>query len=344
MKNEKVFADIAESARSGGEYIAHSFLENYQDIEQYISTSGFQKSFIRTHDLSIASKSIAFSCLFNDVTILTLNLGTISSTILDSTGFQKYFNFKYPRFLISEKKLYSQPLFDIQNSEAFPSFCGRSDEEANRFYYSLYDLIESGKVIPLPARTLIFMSKNSTHIFEIDIDSPQEEWRIGLHKSRFAHELKLDSLSQPKAKEIFNITIPYIENINFSDLNKIIDDERDQIKDLKIALKNAINTAERDCLHTDEIVSDIVEPELRTLERKFKRIANFDSLKRNGAVLTAGGIALCSYLNQDISQAVYNLLTTGSLSAGLYFHIEKQKNLEELKDNPFYFFWKCKNM
>jgi len=239
---------------------------------------------------------------------------------------------------------------NISISKFVPFYVGLKKEGIELFYDRLEPLLESGKILYRPYRTLWKLidekkgvSEGNIDVFPIDFLSTNDNWEIS---DFYSNQKVLHSINFSKDsiyREQVEISIPYITNISIQDFNKILDDENDTLLNLRSALKQLIvNVKNKEGNHY-EIKRDLIDPEIEKLKRQFTLISRIHKFKVAGATVLSTSALLISLFDVTPISGLYTLLGLGAGTSGFIRNeADYQEKLAKLKDNPYYLLWKLK--
>jgi hypothetical protein len=141
----------------------------------------------------------------------------------------------------------------------------------------------------------------------------------------------------------FDLAIPYLRGIPFSDLVLILDDAADTILNLRRGIQKALTQYPKSEPNTIvEFRRDVIDPELETLESSFKKVAASHKYSIGGAIVGSVGLALSAIMTGGATGLITGLLGAGGVGLIGKEYSAYRTKLEEMKENPFYLFWRAK--
>ena len=160
------------------------------------------------------------------------------------------------------------------------------------------------------------------------------------------------NLPQTDFNEFLYMDLPYLNEAPFELLNNLRRDYEDSFEDFRSDLKKAIIKYRETFVGTEEkhlrkraaeIRTDIIEPACRRLERQYRRIVRYRSVR----LITGGIIGTIPVVLQILGISYYQILATvvGVTSLGA---IGKEtsdflQDFDRMKDQSMYFIWKLKH-
>lgn len=212
---------------------------------------------------------------------------------------------------------------------------------------SLKPFIERGLTIYRPERAIFEfkkVDKNTSYFtfFHVNPDSPIDKWEL-IDEPSIQYSIPLiGDTNSDFASTLFDLTIPYLDNIHITELNKILLDEYDLIRDFRIELKKIVRDGLKNKKELLEIKEDILKPRIDRINRKFKNIEKMRFLKNTGVVLSSGLLSLISLATKGTISAVSKII--GMTGSGGIFSNEADRvnDIDNLKNDPLYLLWRLK--
>jgi len=173
--------------------------------------------------------------------------------------------------------------------------------------------------------------------------SSLESWEMTDESNSRPVSLKYDNINNLDQNALFQITIPYLEGVDFNELAKILEDEEDLLSSFRYSIKQAILETK----DTNDILTvrrDIIDPKVDALNRKFKSITNAHRFKIAGAAVGTVAMAYTAISTAGISSSIATVFGGGGFGLLGKEYSNHQEKTNELKDNPYYFLWRCKQV
>ncbi|ETZ20191.1 hypothetical protein [Pedobacter sp. V48] len=229
--------------------------------------------------------------------------------------------------------------------DLLPAYTTHTDNATRNLITELSPFIDSGKLLIRPIRTIMLynapITKRDAIIYYANSDTPTTDWKIKEMNEKDSFVID-NGLQHYQSKVLYEITLPFIDNISAENLSKILKDETDLLGNFRVTLKNLMNsTIDPKTVNTNEIYNDKLRPELESINRKFKSIKDIHKLG-TGATLAAITISLVA-INANLSANFQSLFNTFAGTGTLGFmasEIRYQTEESKLKDNPYFLLWK----
>lgn len=213
----------------------------------------------------------------------------------------------------------------------------------SRMITDMAPLAESGRLILRPQPIILVQTDPPSpfQVMEIDPDSVAESW--------ICHDLKVESptipLNQGPVEENLELShasfmLPYLSNVPFKDLAKILDDEEHNLADFRFELRKLIREIQAGKQTADQVLNDLVRPSVSKIERRFRSIANMKQLRNRGALFCTAALALCTYTFAGLDKLAGAIGAGGGLTFALTTFLQHREGLGDLEDMPHYLLWK----
>ncbi len=342
----EIFKKLSVASESGMKEYINTYTSNIKDILPLSANASILKSNIKTNDLSDAESLLRFSLVFNDLTFLTCISKNNICMPLKKEWFEDNFGSSDIKINVSveeNKKLG----INTKNPIFYPSFIHSEGNEIDLLASKLRPFIESGKILLQPDRAILLLTKDGNpgdrtwRAINTNQTSSIMQWDIldGAHSSPIPLEFKTND--QKNTETIFEITIPYLEGINFTDLSKILEDEQDLVSSLRVSILQAINEIDGK-VDANIVAKDIIDPKIDMLNRKFKLAVNSHAFNVAGAAIGTVALAYTSVATSGISSALTTIAGAGGVGMLSKEYSKYKERVNTLKEDPFYFLWKCK--
>ena len=209
------------------------------------------------------------------------------------------------------------------------------------FYKEVLPLLEKGWLVIRPPRVaFIKTGDRSWQVFDVEPNSQDDNWIVSGESQDFG-EIPLRIINIGDIP--LDLVIPYIRNIPYGEFTKILEDSSDTLINLRRGLRDAIsNISMLDQKDVAEMRRDIIEPNIENLERHYKKALAAHKSTITGASIGLIGLSLSAILTGGPTAVISGLLGTGGISYLGKEYSEFRRKLEEMKDDPFYLFWRAK--
>jgi hypothetical protein len=292
---------------------------------------------------------LKFSLVFNDLSLFTWTGGKeLEMIMLQPKWFKDHFGTQGASITISSDRLQELGL-NPDNPQIIPGFIFPSGDFADRIAKKLQPFIESGKLLIQPERSLFYLEKELNEkggrnwkAIGVSQFSPLVNWEIVEEQVSRPIPISFDSNDHLNQTSMFEITIPYLDGVDFQDLSKILEDEGDLVSGLRSSIKQAIEEC-GDAPDPHIVARDVVDPKVDALNRKFKSIVNSHAFRVAGAAVGTVVLAYTAVATSGLSCAIATVFGSGGLGLlGKEYSVYREK-INELKNDPHYFLWRCKN-
>ncbi len=344
-----IFKKLSTASKISASEYMKVYMSNVKEIFPLTVSDKYLKSHIKADEISSAESLLRFSLVFNDLSLVTCISGKeLAMSWLQEKWFEDNFGVSSATITLSETQLKKMGVA-LENLAINPAFVFPSGEEANALAKKLYPFIEREKLLLQPERSLFYESRKTVEgsraweSINVEQFTPIEQWEIIDEVSSRPLPLQFDSLDSKHSKTMFEITIPYLEGVSFDDLAKILDDEGDLISSLKLSIKAALDEIEDD-VDPVAVAKDIIDPKVDMLNRKFKSTINSHAFKVAGAAVGTAVLAYTSVSTAGVSSAIATVCGSGGIGLLGKEYSSYRDNVNKIKDDPYYFLWKCRKL
>lgn len=335
---------LTQNLRSDTKNFVHFYMQEQQSILDELSRNPDLKTEFKCRNYDTYHDWVKFSIIFSDITSLNLGLGKGGSIVLPNelkNGLSLTFPFDIPEEMKSK----------IKKGEVSPGYTTPSNEELSSIVDTLEPLIDAGKILIRPERIILYPETDrhegegrSWKIFSIDPNSPAQNWLV-IEESL---EQKLLPIQAGKVNpeyedQLFDISLPYLDGIDFKNLSKIVHDEQDHLNSLRAAIKKSIAESKNNINSVSDISNDIIKPEISKINKRFKAISQIHSLRISGACISTATLSLVALNTNGWVAAIASFLGAGGLGLIANEYSEYIKSKNDVTDNPYYLFWRLKN-
>lgn len=346
MEAHQVLNLLFEAGKNNPQKFGEIYFENFRAIYEHVKNFQGLKSDLYLNDTKSELNKIRFSIVFSDLTSIYFQnpfLNEESANIIIPDNVSADFKITLPESVANEIKN-SNGSFVIH-----PGFLTRSEKDIKRTVGLIEPLLEKRKAIMHNIRTVMCLAENPKggddiyKVFPVTPNSPLGHWFVSDNSSH-TDSLPIEfspSLYRNK-EELFDVSIPYIQNAPFDVILKILEDNEDIINNFRTGLKSLVDEAKKGGKTLDEIKYDLVDIELEKITKKFRSIKSLLKLKVRGSVgfIT---LSLLSLTAADFQPALFIPAITGGLGYMGNAELEFQKQFDELRDQRLFLLWKFKN-
>ncbi len=248
----------------------------------------------------------------------------------------------------------------VPNTSYTPCFGYFDKSIVEKWISDMKPFIDDGRVVYVPKRFAFRLVEiNETgekrwHGENVDANSPMGFWRV-MKEAQETYSAAIIMQEQRyftnnNCFEMLHVSLPYIHNIPYTLLHKIINEEEDSLICFRSAISKAIKESHDTSRRLDNpdqikrlgltIKEDIIDPEIARLNQNLKKIIQTRTIKIAGATLGSIGLAITAFAGHGLETIVSSALGAGG--AGLLANqiAEYRNDILSLKDNPWYFAWK----
>lgn len=234
---------------------------------------------------------------------------------------------------------------EIPNANLYAGYGSVSEDLIESVFESLFPLIEANKLFIRPEKIIFsadLYGDGGATVHPADPNGGSDEWRvIDTTTSQNSYPLFDRKSSVENHKMLADILVPYIRGIDMLEYSKIILDEDDLLSAFRLQTKNYLELIKKNDLYIHEFRSDIIQPKLDLINRKFTTITNNHRLKVAGATIGTAGLMLLSMTQTGITAALSQFITFGLGTVGVVKNeTDYQDNIDKLKDIPEYLLWR----
>jgi hypothetical protein len=329
--NAKKFG-VAELRAGNLEGYGRTYIRHINEVNSFVKNVSGVKSALKTSDMTAAEDMLRASVVLSDLTTLTIEGGTaLKITIPQEPG-------KIVQLSAAEIEKYK---IDPAKTEFCVGIVQPAEKQHIAFYKQCLPLIKRGRLFIRPKRVaLIRMGENHWEGLDVEPDADDNTWIVS-GESQSLGELPIKVETDGSVP--FDLAIPYLRGIPFSDLVLILDDAADTILNLRRGIQKALTQYPKSEPNTIvEFRRDVIDPELETLESSFKKVAASHKYSIGGAIVGSVGLALSAIMTGGATGLITGLLGAGGVGLIGKEYSAYRTKLEEMKENPFYLFWRAK--
>lgn len=348
--DQDLFSKLALAASMGIGHAMDVFLDDYAEIHQL---GGLTPSKLRisTSDVASALQMLSVGVVLNDLSFLTLTGGEdhfISA--LTWEGLTLYLGVERDDIkIVLPNENIKNAILNSKGS-VYLGFICRNDEPATHLLRTISPLIERGRVIYTPERMLMYRKSGTDdggitwEALNVEEGSP-DCWNVADEPDTVS--MCLDPTDNRQYTELCQLVVPFITGVNFVDLAKILDDEGDLLIEFRAELRKIVEDASTGKKLPVEIMSDVINPRIQKIGRRFRTISNAKRLKLGGAVVGVASLSLVSYM---MSPGLLPTLVTSIGGGGGVAYLAAKEyadfltGREALRDDPTYLLWRLRQI
>ncbi|MDG4877415.1 hypothetical protein P9273_20155 [Mesorhizobium sp. WSM4935] len=349
MKPVEFGRAILKESRRRDDGLLKYYVKNYKQISESISQHPGLKADVKLIADDHYYDRIRFASLMNDFTTLALPPAGEMILRLPQKGKDiKEFIGSEIKFSIETKNPDKYVARDGK-ANAIPVFAMPSDRKARETVEAIAPLIMRGRAIVRPQRCIISLEgelpsgNKAWNMVEIDQTSPHDLWRARDFSDQSMPIVDRSSNDDSEVN-LYNITLPFLSGINFSDLATLLDEEEHHLAKTRVALRDVVEEARKAGRDLTSVVNDILRPEIDSLTLKLKAASKSRYLKQGAATLgmvTMGLTAIFTGGLPQVAAAVAGAGGGGLLAKEIAEGIEKKAALES---GPFYLVWRLRKI
>lgn len=213
----------------------------------------------------------------------------------------------------------------------------------NRVLAALDPVIEAGLAMVTPHGAVFTLDKEQEHsinlqrmkVYGAESSWPRQEWVekvIQLHSQDDGDA----SAEGKKDKVVGEILVPYLRGVPLRELSRILVGEGDKLAGFRAALREAATGTLTTGGDAEEILGDIVRPELEKLSRAFKSVSQLHAFRVGGALVFAAAASLLIGANPIVG----TVLGTGGGAAAFRDVIQWVEKRDDLRNNRWFVLWR----
>jgi hypothetical protein len=311
----------------GAAYISH-----LTEVNDLVKNSGGIKTALNASDLASAEDLIRASVVLSDLTTLTLASRSKLTITLPTAGDRAV---RLPRAYLEKYKM------DPANPGILVGVVQPGEEQHVAFIKSCLPLIEQGRLLFRPPRIVMFQTaEHHWQTLPVEPGADDDMWIVsGESKSMGEIPVRVET----DGTIPFDLALPYLRGVPFVDLTKILEDAGDTVLNLRRGIQKAL--AEHpvaDPKATAEFRRDVIDPELEVLERSFKKAVSSHKYTIGGAAVGVVALSLSAIITGGVTAVASGLLGAGGFGLVAKEYGAFRSKLEDMKDHPFYLFWRAK--
>lgn len=336
MKDELLHKIINDPDAYGSFYV-----ENCGAILDYVKQKDGLKSDAFIADLKNELDKLRFSSVFSDFTnIYPEGIGSEGNVVLQ----------KEQQVTINDN-LIKSIVVENQKPILHAGYIIRNQNELSPFLREIEPLIEADKAVIHNSRLIMGLTNEKGpdgkgrvwQTWNVNPSSPIGNW-LTAESAKNQNSIPIDF--KPKdidvKGELFQVSLPYLKGIPFSELVKVLKDNEDLISNFRKHLKDLVAQSKNDGKTIEEMKNDLVQPEIEKINRKFKSVSNIRALKVGGTVLSTAVIGLMTYPVAGFGPIISSFFGVGGMGLLVKNQGDFLKEIDQLKDNPLYLMWKIK--
>lgn len=339
--NQTIIEALKDAANQSATEFINTYVENENEILKGINSNNGIKSEFYCDNWIKAAETSKFLSIYSDFTSIFMLPNKTDEHLMH------YYTHEDHRFI---KRNISFPAHYLNGhipkpQDILPAYTTHTDENTRKLLSKLEPFISGGRMLVRPIRSIMLYNypgtKQDAIIYYASSDTANDDWKIKETNEKDSFTIA-NGLEHQKAKVLYQLSLPFINNISASTLNEILEDESDLISGFRVKLKELLNSAlDGELVDTNLLYNDKIRPELDSINRKFKTINNVHKLGV-GATLTALTFSLIA-ISTDMAtnfQSLFNTLSGTSTLGFLANHAKFKADEDKIKDNPYFLLWR----
>lgn len=334
----EIYKSIRENINSNNSNYIYEYLSRAPEIQKYLNSFNGIKTDLEINSIDEYLDYIKVLIIFSDIVTIFTGMDKQGTILIE----------KKDNIITVPKWLYEE-FRDLDRIAISAGYVCMNEDELNKLINEVEPLLLSGRTIIRPIPIIMKSEKKPNgkprtwRTFYVDPNTPAGEWFItGETGKQNSIPFKINNEKPVYEKEIFNISMPFIDGLDIKTLNKVLSDEQDHLSSLRQALKGTINEIAENDKYTQEIQNDIIRPEIDKINARFKSLTAMYSLRIAGAIVSTAVISLLALTSTGWAQSVTGLFGANGLGLITREVTEYMKAKEQLKENPYYLFWRLK--
>lgn len=317
------------------------YVENCGAILDYVKQKEGLKSDIFISDLNNELDRIRFSTVFSDFTnIYPEGIGSGGNVVLQPNQ-QVTINDNVINSIVVKNQ---KPILQA-------GFMVRDQNELSPFLREIEPLVQAEKAVIHNSRLIFGLTDQKGpdgkgrvwQSWDVNPLSPIGNW-LTAESSQNQNSIPIDFRPEDIdiKGDLFQVSLPYLKGIPFSELVKVLKDNEDLISSFRTHLKELVAQSKKDGKSIEEMKKDLVQPEIDKINRKFKSVSDIRKLKVGGTVFSTVVIGLMTYPVAGFGPIISSFFGTGGMGLLVKNQVDFLKEIDQLKDNPLYLMWKIK--
>ena len=341
---------LAAAAALGPVAYFETVLEQTWALHNRFYAQGDLTATIAERDIPKLRSLLSVSLVLNDRTAVHyLGKDEMQMHIPPPDRYRAMFGVDQIRFNVTPAHIQKYKI-DPSHPTLSPCFFYSHGAELKPLLNALLPCIASGRVTLQPVRAILTKQDRSVgsdsdwHVIGADDKAPLELWEPEEPVTQGKPLRLVTSHAGPVGKTLFEVTMPFLRGVPFRELEALLTHEEDIVSAFRSSLKSAVREAAKNGTRATEIVGDVIHPRLGLLERKMKSLQRVHRIKVGGAALGSVALAFTSASTGGVGAGLLAIASAGSFGLLANQYSDYVGKLEELRQDPFYFLWKCKQV
>lgn len=311
----------------GGAYLGH-----LSEVNDLVKNSTGIKTALSASDLATAEDLIRARAVLSDLTTLTLAGGAKLAITLPKVGDRSV---RLPQAYLEKNKI------DPASCPIHVGVVQPVEDQYVAFFKMCLPFIEQGRLLIRPRRIVMLRTTtNHWQALPVEPDADDDVWIVSGETQAMG---EIPVRVETDGAIPFDLALPYLRGVPFADLVKILEDAGDTVLNLRRGIQKALaEHPAADPKATAEFRRDVIDPEVETLQRTFKKAIASHKYTIGGAVVGIIGLSLSAIITGGATAIASGLLGAGGVGLVAKEYSAYRSKLEDMKDNPFYLFWRAK--
>ncbi|HET9056681.1 MAG TPA: hypothetical protein VFN30_07530 [Chitinophagaceae bacterium] len=341
---KRINSEIKEAALVDTNKFLYKFLEHEDTIVNELRHFDGLQSELYLNQNPDELQLIKFASIFTD--FISLYAGGHPKNSNHITFFDEGSPYNYDRQLTIPARL----SMEINpNSHLLPCYSHNGTPDIQKAIRQFAPLVDSTKAMLRPIRTLWvdtnhIVDEKRRVIYYAQGNTDTHHWVL---KDTFSKEcLPIENyLNSSQTQVLFDLALPYFRNTTLEHLTKVLIDESDNLSSFRQELKKIVLNFDELEMTIKEIQQDLLRPQIDKINRQFKHYKSIHGLSVIGSVgLFSLSLIKIVVPEASISEFINSLVSGSSLSGLIISELNYQKNMNSLRDNPYFLLWKIKRL
>jgi hypothetical protein len=336
------FSQLGNAGRRGASNYLFSYVQNLNSVLGLYGDGKIRRGNLEAEKkdelvtlakVSVVLNDISFANLMNPNP--TIALGSAANLILDEcppfigAHFQGE---EYAAALLRESEHTGSVLF--------------VDSQLAAAAHDLAPLADRGRIVFQPNRYVVTkdIEQSKIEVVEVPQDSADHwNWRPS-ETAEPPLQFEANESGRRDERLLFDIVVPFVDGLSSEDLAKLLDDEEDVLIEFRAGIRALTAASQREGRDAQQILADVVRPQVARMERRFRNAVNMNRLKIAGAAISTATIGLVSFWTTGLAAGVTAVAGASGL---LYLTKEIASGIGEansIKDDACYLLLRLKSI
>lgn len=246
---------------------------------------------------------------------------------------------------------------EVVEKTAMPAFLSFPPQWLQDWIEDAAPLITSGRLFYAPLRGIYYQTtgldgEREFGVKGVQIDSSWKVWRSNkvppAPPSQFL--VANDFPNFEPISEMISCTLPFLAGVSLTSLQELMAEEENAFISFRSELAKVVPLFESERKKTEsaekllylakEVRRDLVEPQIAKIDASLKKMLRYRALRMQGITLCTTALVLNGMSAESLSHIVPMAFSGGGLGLLINEYAERQKDMNGLKENPWYFAWR----